>query len=42
MPTNIEDLLRENDFAIYPNPTKDIINLAYKTKCKEKSIYMDL
>ena len=34
MPTNIEDLLRENDFVIYPNPTKDIINLAYNKNAK--------
>jgi hypothetical protein len=34
MPTSIEDLLRENDFVIYPNPTKDIINLAYNKNAK--------
>ena len=34
MPTNIEELLRENDFVIYPNPTKDIVNLAYKINAK--------
>jgi len=34
MPTNIEDLLRDNNFAIYPNPTKDIVNLAYKINAK--------
>ena len=34
MPTNIEELLRENDFIIYPNPTKDIVNLAYNKNAK--------
>ena len=34
MPTNIEELLRENDFVIYPNPTKDIVNLAYNKNAK--------
>ncbi len=34
MPTDINDILRDNDFAIYPNPTKNIVNLAYKQNAK--------
>tara|TARA_R110000803_G_scaffold7155_2_gene23042 strand:- start:1975 stop:6060 length:4086 start_codon:yes stop_codon:yes gene_type:complete len=30
MPTNINELLRENNVMIYPNPTRNIVNLEYK------------
>ena len=30
MPTNINELLRENNIMIYPNPTRNIVNLEYK------------
>jgi hypothetical protein len=36
----IEDIIGQNDMAVYPNPASDVLNVVFNAKANDRSEYM--